>query len=195
MCLTQVHPSGRWLPLWVFPQQRGPASPGGDRSPRTQSMSKNLQEKEVTPQMEGAERQRKSPPVCWAGPSARYSWVPGWGRGWAHLPTCPPASPSPRQTCRGSWPRVGRSGTQEEAHSQKLQALVRAGASYSQILGKRSQVHAETEAPDVNKTPRRPRNLYELPGCLQCLRTGSGRERRGPRRALNRGAKGEQNEA
>lgn len=77
----------------------------------------------------------------------------------------------------------------EKPTSQKLQAPTGAGAWYSRILRKRSQVRAETEAPDVNNTPRQPRNPYELPGCLRCSRTGSvgGSEAQGQCQSRHRG--------
>lgn len=106
------------------------------------------------------ESQLKIPPIC-----QPESLVPG-DRSRAHHPS---AFISP--------PRVGGAGTREKPTSQKLQVLTGAGALYSRILRKRSQVHAETEARDVNNTPRQPRNPYELPGCLRCSRTGSVRKR------------------
>lgn len=110
--------------------------------------------------VEGWESQLKIPPVCQPEPL-----VPG-DRSQAHRPS---AFISP--------PRVGGAGTREKPTSQKLQVPTGAGALYSRILRKRSQVHAETEARDVNNTPRQPRNPYELPECLRCSRTGSVQKR------------------
>lgn len=101
-----------------------------------------------------------------------------------NTPVCQPEALVPGDRSRAhhpsafiSPPRVGGAGTREKPTSQKLQVPTGAGALYSRILRKRSQVHAETEARDVNNTPRQPRNPYELPGCLRCSRTGSVRKR------------------
>lgn len=117
----------------------------------------------------GEESQLRLPQVCWA---CRFPLFPGWRQG----PPAPCLSIS-QGGLQGKLAKLGWGrGLEEKPTSQELPAPTGAGASHSQILRKHSQVHAETEALDVNNTPRQPRNPYELPGCLQCSRTGSVRK-------------------
>lgn len=119
--------------------------------------------------VKGRENQLKIPPVSWA--CCSWGQKPGPP---AHLPTCLHFPERPAEGA-GQGQSKGE-GLREKPTSPELQAPTGAGALYSRILRKRSQVHAEIVALDVNNTPRRPRNPYELPGCLQCSRTGSVRK-------------------
>lgn len=92
-------PSWHWLPCWSFcgrrvlPGQEVTGTPGHGRSKEPRGKGSR------TPHgIEGRERQLKIALIC---RDRTASPVPV-GRGWACLP---PASPCPRQACRGGWGR------------------------------------------------------------------------------------------